>query len=328
MDIIETFVAQAKTRNQSVVLPEGEDQRIITAARRMCDDGIANVILIGDPSNLDHTAQGLGTSLKGITIIDPKSSDRVPSFADHYAAERPKANLDVAQRIVRKPLYFGAMMVKTGDASAMIAGVDNPTSRVIEAGMLAIGLAPTIRTPSSFFLMVVPKFQGQPNKPLIFADCAVNVDPTPNQLADIAIASAASAEKLLDEIPRVAMLSFSTQGSAQHALVAKVQEAVAIARERAPTLSIDGEFQADSALLASVAEKKLRAPSLVAGHANVLIFPDLNAGNIAYKLTQYLADAKAIGPLLQGFARPVSDLSRGASVDDIIATTAAALAMT
>ncbi len=327
MQIIDHLITAARKRKRTVVLPEGNDTRIQQAAQRLRKENIARPMLLGKKSELEATAQAAGLSLEGISTLDPgtTSIDRIDIFAREYLTGRPGSRIEIARRLMRKPLFHGAMLVKIGEADALVAGVSNPTARVIEAGLLSVGMAEGINTPSSFFLMVVPNFNGEEDKPFIFADCAVNINPTAEELADIALASAASASKLLDEKPRIALLSFSTKGSARHELVDKVTLALEIARSRAPELAIDGEFQADSALIANVATTKVHEMSSVAGKANVLIFPDLNAGNISYKLTQYLAGASAIGPVLQGFAKPVCDLSRGASVDDIVSATAIAL---
>lgn len=325
MSVLSKFLESSKQRSLKVVLPEGQDERVIAAARRMTDEGVAGSILLGAPTEIEAEAARVGVGLDGIEIINPKESDRLDEYTEAYVAGRD-LNPKVAKRMVKRPLYFAGMMVAKGHADTMVAGVATPTALVIQAGVLTVGLAEGIGTPSSFFLMILPEFQGQKQKPFIYADCAVNIAPTPSELADIAIASEKSARNLLPEEPRVAMLSFSTRGSASHVHVEHVTEALVLVKQRAAELKIDGEFQADAAIIPSVGAKKVKEPSEVVGKANVLVFPDLNSGNIAYKLTQYMAGAKAIGPFLQGFAKPISDLSRGASVEDIVATTAICLA--
>jgi phosphate acetyltransferase len=282
--------------------------------------------VLGSARQIEEAAAKANVSTEGVEQIDPKQNDKLDLYAERYSSRRTDVPVPVARRIVCKPLFYGGMMVNCGDAECMVGGAAGATATVIQSGVLTIGLAQGMSTPSSYFIMVIPDFLGAGPRTFIYADCAVNIDPTAEQLADIALASAASAAAILSEQPRVAMLSFSTRGSATSPSVEKVKEALEIARSREPDLLIDGEFQADTAIVPRVAEKKIKGESPVAGRANVLIFPDLDSGNMAYKLTQYMAGAQAIGPFLQGFARPITDLSRGASVDDIVSATILTLA--
>ncbi len=320
MDIIQKFIKNAQDNPARLVYPEATDPRILESVVKVRDLCIAQPILVGNQDEVVALANNLGLSLAGIEIVDSKQDSRLETYA-HIYAQRRNMREAIAKKLVRKPLPFGGMMVSEGDADGMVAGVATATSIVIQTATLTVGFQEGLSTPSSFFIMIIPEFQGQEDKIFIFADSAVNIQPSPQQLAEIAIASGTNAKALLGIDPKIAFLSFSTKGSAGHVDADKVTEALALAQKINPEFDMDGEFQLDAAIIPKVAAKKVKESS-VAGQANVLIFPDLDAGNIGYKLVQYMANAKAIGPILQGFAKPVNDMSRGASVDDLIAVSA------
>ena len=317
MELFEELTIKAKSCFRAIVFPEGEDANIIQAAIRLKKEKILAPILLGDPKVIEERA--LGEDLFGIVLIDPSSNERLEAFAAIMSVEREMPER-VCQRMLRQPLYFGAMLVKTGGAHGMVAGISCPTSDVILAAQMIIGLKDGIALPSSFYLMDIPAFCGSCGSLLIFADPAVNPNPTAVELADIAISTADSAKELLGWTPRVALLSFSTIGSGDHPDVEKVAEATQLVHEKRPELFAEGEMQADAALIPEVARKKTGQKSMVAGQANILIFPDLDAANISSKLVQKLGRAVACSPVLQGFRQPVSDLSRSANVEDIIHT--------
>jgi len=316
MHLLDRIFAQAQSDARLIVFAEGEEERIREAARRAAAAGIARPLLVlknppGAPPDLP--------------CIQPAASPRLGAYAGRYAQRRGLA-VSAAERLLRRPLYFAAAMVEAGDADGVVAGVSHTTAALLTAAGLVIGLRPgrcagcSPSAPSSLFLMILREALGD-REVLVFADCAVNIAPDSAELAAIAVDAAASARALAGLEPRVAFLSFSTLGSGQDERVERVRKAVAIAREADPATDYDGELQADAALVPRVAALKASG-SLVAGRANVLIFPDLDSGNIAYKLVEHLAGAQAVGPILQGYARPVNDLSRGATVEDIVAMTA------
>ena len=314
MEIIEKFRQLAKTKQRTIVFPEGEEERVIKAAIFLAKNELVIPILLGNQNKIKTLATSIDFEKTAIEIIDPSNSDYQTTWANNYYEMRKHKGMtpEQAEAIIKDPLYFGAFMLKNGLADCAVAGSINTTGDVLRAAIQIVGLAPNVSVVSSSFIMAL-----KDGKILTFADCAVIPDPDEEQLASIAISSATTHKKLVESEPYVAMLSFSTKGSAKHPLVDKIINAKSVVQKKEPRLKIDGELQFDAAFIEQIGKRK--APdSDVAGKANVFIFPDLNAGNIGYKLTERIGGAHAIGPVIQGLAKPFNDLSRGCSVEDVI----------
>ena len=322
VNLMDEIKRKAAGRKKTIVLPESHDERVIKASRAIMDAKIANVITIGNEEKVRTAADSLGVNLQGVRIIEPEKSELTSNFANTFFNLRKHKGITIeqARETVKKDLFFGAMLVREGMADGSVGGSTASTGDVLRAAFQCVGMPEGISIVSSFFLMIFPE------RFFSFADCAVVPNPDAAQLADIAITTADNHKRLTGEEPYVAMLSFSTKGSAQHELVDKVLEATSMAKTKRPDLKIDGELQFDAAIIDAIGQRK--APgSNVAGRANVLVFPDLNAGNIGYKIAQRLGGAEAVGPIVQGLKKPLFDLSRGCSVEDIVSTSAIAALM-
>ncbi len=320
MELIDQIKLNAKKFNKRIVLPEGYEERNLKAADTAIAEGLAQIILIGDPKDIASKAEQFGLkNLNRAVIVDPISHDKKEHYIDMMVELRKSKGLtrEEASKLIEDPLYLGVLMIKNGDADGEVSGADHATGDVLRPAFQYVKTAPGISVVSGAFVMILQDRSFGENGIILFADGAVHPDPTDKELAEIAVATGQTARAICGFEPKIALLSFSTKGSARHALVDKVVSATKIAKEMAPDMMIDGELQGDAALVAAIGQKK--APgSQIAGQANVLVFPDLNCGNIAYKLVQRLAKAEAIGPVLQGMAAPINDLSRGCSVSDIV----------
>ncbi len=320
MDLINKIKESAKNNLQRIVLPESFEERTLKAADEIISEGLAKIILIGNPDKLQEEASNLGlNSIKDATIIDPDNNPKEDEYANLLVEIRKSKGLtkDQAIGLLKNPLYLATIMIKSGDADGEVAGAENATGDVLRPAFQIVKTLPGVSVVSGAFIMILPEKEFGEDGMLVFADCAVHPNPTAKELAEIAVVTGKTTKAIAGFEPRIAMLSFSTKGSAKHEMVDKVTEATKLAKEMNPELKIDGELQADAAIIEAVGAKK--APgSDIAGKANVLVFPTLETGNISYKLVQRMAHAEAIGPILQGMAAPINDLSRGCSVSDIV----------